>query len=138
MDTGGVVTRDHSPWSPRVLMVTDGLALFAFVLTGSLSHHDVGVLAVLVRNLGPLSIAWVIAAACFGVYRRGSWGVVVLAWAAAVPLSLVVRSWLVGSPRGGELVTFLLVGSGFSLLYLLIGRGLLAATERLRARRVST
>jgi len=117
-------------------MITDALALIAFVLTGAVSHHDSGLLTVLARNLVPLGVAWVVAAAVFGTYRRRSWGTVVLTWAAAVPLGILVRTWLVGSPRGSELVKFLLAGSAFSLLYLLIGRALLTAGARLRARGV--
>ena len=128
-------TRHRLP-SARALMITDSLALIAFVLTGAVSHHDAGLPAMLARNLGPLGVAWAVVAALFGTYRRRSWRAVVLTWAVAVPLGLSVRSWLVGEPRGSELLTFLLVGSAFSLLYLLIGRALLTAGGRLRARGV--
>lgn len=136
MQRRGEATSDRRLSSSRALIVTDALALIAFVLTGAVSHHDAGLLIILARNLVPLGVAWVVAAAVFGPYRRRSWGTVVLTWAAAAPLGILVRSWLVGSPRGNELVKFLLVGSAFSLLYLLAGRVLLAAGERLRARGV--
>jgi hypothetical protein len=114
-------------------MTTDAVALVVFVLTGAASHHDAGFLVVVARNLLPLGAAWIVAAILLGTYRRLSWAALGQTWAIAVPVGILVRSWIVGSPTGGELVTFLLVGSFFSLLFLMIGRGLLAVAERPRS-----
>ncbi len=122
--------------SARALMVMDALALTAFVLTGAASHHDAGIAVVVVRNLVPLGAAWALTAAAVGTYRRRSWAALTLTWAVAAPVGILVRSWVVGSPKGSALVTFLLVGSGFSLLYLGAGRVLLRVTARLRGRAV--
>ncbi|MEP7060406.1 MAG: DUF3054 domain-containing protein [Actinomycetota bacterium] len=119
--------------SARALMVTDALALVAFVLAGAASHRDSGVLVVIGRNLVPLGAAWMAATVLVGTYRRRSWGSMVLTWAIAAPVGILVRSWAVGSPRGSELGTFLLVGSGFSLLFLSVGRALVAGATRARA-----
>ena len=122
--------------SAHALMVMDALALTAFVLTGAASHHDAGIGVVVVRNLMPLGAAWALTAAAVGTYRRRSWAALSLTWAVAAPVGILVRSWVVGSPKGSALVTFLLVGSGFSLLYLGAGRVLLRVTARLRGREV--
>lgn len=114
-------------------MSADAVALLAFVLTGAASHHDAGFLAILARNLVPLGVAWVLVAFFFGTYRRRSWTALLATWVVAVPLGILVRSWIVGSPRGSELLTFLLVGSGSTLLYLLAGRALVHAGTRMRA-----
>ncbi len=126
-------TRDPSA---RALMVTDACALTAFVVTGAASHHDAGIVVVVVRNLVPLGAAWALSAVVVGTYRRRSWVALTLTWAVAAPVGILVRSWVVGSPTGWELGTFLLVGSGFSLLYLGAGRVLLKALVRRRGRRV--
>ena len=123
--------------SAHALMVMDALALTAFVLTGAASHHDAGIAVVVVRNLVPLGAAWALTAAAVGTYRRRSWAALTVTWAVAAPVGILVRSWVVGSPKGSALVTFLLVGSGFSLLYLGAGRVLLRVTARLRGRKVS-
>lgn len=126
-------TRDPSA---RALMVMDACALTAFVVTGAASHHDAGIAVVVVRNLVPLGAAWALTALAVGTYRRGSRAALVLTWAVAAPVGILVRTWIVGSPTGRELGTFLLVGSGFSLLFLGAGRVLLRALARLRGRRV--
>ena len=118
-------------------MVMDALALTAFVLTGAASHHDAGIAVVVVRNLLPLGAAWALSAVVVGTYRRRSWAALTQTWAVAAPVGILVRSWVVGSPTGWELVTFLLVGSGFSLLFLGIGRLLLRVASRLRGRQLS-
>lgn len=123
--------------SAQALMVMDAFALTAFVLTGAASHHDAGIAVVVVRNLVPLGAAWALSAVVVGTYRRRSWAALTLTWAVAAPVGILVRSWVVGSPTGWELVTFLLVGSGFSLLFLGVGRLLLRVASRLRGRQLS-
>ncbi|MEA2555190.1 MAG: hypothetical protein QOI60_521, partial [Actinomycetota bacterium] len=120
--------------SARNLMVTDAFALVAFVVTGAASHHDAGFLAVLARNLVPIGVMWVVVALGIGTYRRRSWAALVLTWAIAVPLGLLGRSWIFGLERDNDLLAFLLVGTAFSLLYLLVARASLLAVSRRRAR----
>ena len=50
--------------------------------------------------------------------------------AIAVPVALVVRTWWVGSPQGWRIVVFLAVGLAFTLLFLSLGRALVAAFVR--------
>ncbi len=109
---------------PIVLKLADGLALVAFVVAGLRSHHEGGVPMIFLRNAVPLSVAWFATAWVVGTYRRPGLRTLAVTWIVAVPVALVTRSVWVGSPTGGELFVFLGVGLGFTLLFLLGGRGL--------------
>lgn len=121
----------------RNLMVSDAFALVAFVLTGAASHRDAGFLSVLARNLVPLAVAWGVAAIAIGTYRRRSWAALILTWGIAVPLGLLGRSWIFGLERDSDLLSFLLVGTAFSGLYLAVARASSIALTRRRARAVA-
>ena len=117
--------------SPRwVLPTVDALALTAFVLVGIRSHHDAGGIPLFARNAVPLLVAWFVAAPAVGTYRRPGLRSLVSAWAVAIPAGLLMRSVWVGSPTGGRLLVFLAVGLAFTLLFLLIGRGLVRIVAR--------
>jgi hypothetical protein len=88
--------------------------------------------AIAARNLVPLTVAWIVVALVAGTYRRRDLFSLVLTWAVAVPTALLVRTWWVGSPQGARIAVFLAVGMAFTLLFLLIGRGLVAALTRTR------
>jgi DUF3054 family protein len=106
-----------------VLAAIDAIALIGFTLVG-VSNHDRGLpLDALARVGGPLLLAWFVAAAVFGTYRRPSVRTLLLAWAAAVPVAGVVRTVIAGGPWGRELAVFLAVAMAFTLLFLLLGRG---------------
>ena len=65
-------------------------------------------------------------AALLKTYRTPGFMIVAKTWIVAVPIGLTVRSLWVGSPTGWRFVVFLAVGLGFTMLFLLIGRLLLA------------
>jgi Protein of unknown function (DUF3054) len=113
----------RSPTAPtRVLATADALALVAFVLAGIRSHHEVGAVDLIARNVIPLEIAWFTVGTVVGVYRRPGPRTLLLTWIVAVPAGIVARSLWVGSPTGGELLLFVAVASAFTLLFLLAGR----------------
>jgi hypothetical protein len=114
--------------APVALLVSvDLVALVLFVLVGMRRHHEGTYLSILLRNVIPLVGAWAIVATVLGTYRRPGLGMLLRTWIVAVPIALVVRSLWVGSPTGiGPFLTFLAVGLSFTLLFLLIGRGLVA------------
>jgi hypothetical protein len=120
------------PAPVRLTVAVDLLALVLFVVTGMRSHHEGTYASIFLRNVIPLVGSWSIAAAALGTYRRGGLGMLLRTWIVAVPIALVVRSVWVGSPSEiGPFLTFLAVGLAFTLLFLLIGRGLVAlATGR--------
>lgn len=123
-----------SPRSPGAasLAVADGLALFAFVAVGLRSHHIGAIAGIVGRNALPLAVAWIVMALIIGTYRRRDLSSLVLTWAIAVPVALLVRTWWVGSPRGDRVVVFLIVGLAFTGLFLAIGRCAVWAVTRSR------
>jgi hypothetical protein len=133
-----VVTADEVGWfrSAVPIAVADAVGLVAFVLVGMRSHHESGFLDVFLRNALPLEVMWFSVAAITGAYRRPGLGTLVTTWIVAVPAGLVVRTLWVGSPNGFRLLTFLSVGSAFSLIFLLAGRAAAGfACRRMRFRR---
>jgi hypothetical protein len=111
----------------------DALALIAFVLVGLRSHHEGGAFGVFLRNAVPLVVCWFLAALALKTYRRHGLKVPVLNWAIAVPVALLVRTWIVGSPtRPARIALFLAVGMAFTLLFLIVGRALVRLLTGLR------
>jgi hypothetical protein len=122
--------------SATPFVVADAVALVTFVLVGVRSHHEIGALAVFLRNAVPLEVMWFAVAAVTGAYRRPGTRTLLWTWILAVPVALIVRTLWVGSPSGLRLLTFLGIGSAFTLLFLLIGRTSVGVAGRwTRARR---
>ena len=110
-----------------LLVTVDLLALVIFIVTGMRSHHEGTMTTIFLRNAIPLLGTWVIVAAVLGAYQRPGLGTLIRTWIVAVPIALAARSLWVGSPSDiGPFLTFLAVGLSFTLLFLLIGRGLVA------------
>jgi hypothetical protein len=118
--------------SGRMLATTDALALVSFVAVGLRSHRIGAIAEIAARNAVPLAVAWAVVALAVGTYRRRDLTSLVLTWALAVPAALLVRTWWVGSPQGSRIAVFVGVGMAFTLLFLLIGRGIVAVLTRTR------
>jgi hypothetical protein len=118
--------------SAAVLAVADGIALVAFVAAGLRSHGIEAMAEIAARNLVPLAVVWVAVSVVLGTYRRRDLASLVMTWAISVPSALLVRTWWVGSPRGGRIAVFLGVGLAFTLLFLLVGRLVVAVVTRTR------
>ncbi len=99
-------------------------ALLLFVAAGIRSHHETTALATFLRNAVPLTVSWLGFSLVLGTYRRIGFRTLWRTWLVAVPVALVVRSVWVGSPTGVAFITFLIVGMGFTALFLVMGRGL--------------
>jgi Protein of unknown function (DUF3054) len=112
----------------------DALALIAFVVVGLRSHHEGGAAGVFLRNAVPLLICWFAAAIVLHTYRtprKARFRGLLVNWAIAVPVALLIRTWIVGSPtRPAGVALFLAVGMAFTLLFLIVAR----ATVRLLTR----
>ncbi|HYY08139.1 MAG TPA: DUF3054 domain-containing protein [Actinomycetota bacterium] len=104
-----------------LVVLADVVALLVFVLIGIRSHHAATAVGFL-RNAGPLLGAWFVVAWFTRGYRRPGLGSLLRTWIIAVPIGLLVRTALVGSPSGGRLLVFLAVGVGVTLVFLLLGR----------------
>lgn len=112
------------------LAVVDAVALLTFVAVGLRSHRIGAIAEVAARNAVPLAVTWIVVCVVVGTYRRRDVSSLVITWAIAVPVALVVRTWWVGSPQGWRIVVFLAVGLAFTLLFLSLGRALVAAFVR--------
>lgn len=82
------------------------------------------------RNAVPVAVTWILVSVVVATYRRRDVASLVTTWAIAVPVALLVRTWWVGSPQGGRIAVFLVVGSVFAALFLLGGRGVVWAVTR--------
>jgi hypothetical protein len=109
-----------------VFAVVDVGALLLFVAAGVRSHHETAALPTFLRNAIPLTVSWLGFSFPLGTYRRLGLRTRWRTWLVAVPIALVVRSVWVGSPTGVAFITFLIVGMGFTALFLVMGRGLAA------------
>lgn len=128
----GAPTRRVSLPSARSLAIADSIALLSFVAVGLRSHRIGAIAEIAARNAVPVAVAWILVALVAGTYRRRDLASLVLTWVVAVPAGLLIRTWWVGSPHGPRLAVFLGVGMAFTLLFLLAGRGLVAALTRTR------
>ena len=102
-------------------MVADAVALILFVIIGIRGHRAATVDGFL-RNAVPLLAVWFVVAVLAHTYRRPGWRSLLRNWIVAVPIGLLIRTLIVGSPRGGRLLVFLAVGLAFSLVFLVLGR----------------
>ena len=117
-----------------LLPAVDILALAAFVVAGLIQHEDGTTPPLFLRNAAPLVVCWFVAALLTGTYRRPGLSTLLATWAVAVPIGLLVRTAWSRSPRGVEILLFVGVGLAFTLLFLLIGRGLVGLITRLFTR----
>jgi Protein of unknown function (DUF3054) len=124
-----VVARSRSVVS---LVVADAAALVVFVLVGIRSHHEVGALDLFLRNAVPLEVAWFAVSTVAATYRRPGIRTLLWTWVVAVPAGLIVRSIWVGSPTGSRLLVFVGIGMAFTLVFLLVGRGVVGLIDRRR------
>jgi hypothetical protein len=100
-----------------------------FVLAGMGSHHEGSAVWIFARNAIPLIAAWLVVSVVLKTYRIPGFTIVAKTWIVAVPIGLVVRSLWVGSPEGIRILVFLAVGLGFTLLFLLAGRAVVAVVS---------
>jgi hypothetical protein len=127
------------PRSRVVLLATlDGLALLAFVLAGVRAHHEGSAAAIFARNAVPLLVSWYGVGLVFHLYREPSLRGLLRNWVVAVPVALLARTWVVGSPSSvSRIALFVAVGMTFTLLFLLIGRATAAVIDRRFADRIN-
>ena len=84
----------------------------------------------LLLSAAPLLGAWFLVAWLARAYRRPGWGSLLRTWIVAVPVGLLVRTVIVGSPRGARILVLLGVGLAFTLLFLVLGRALARLVSR--------
>ncbi|RTG93702.1 hypothetical protein CSW25_01955 [Thermus scotoductus] len=106
------------------LFFLDLLALLLFAWVGLRSHGLPVSLEGLARNVLPILFVWLLLSPFLGTYRRPSWSSLLLSWLLAVPAGLWLRGMILGEGFGPGFFVFLGVAMGFSLLFLLLLRGL--------------
>ena len=131
-DRVGVIRRSLPGRSGTVwYVVADTAALVVFVLIG-IRGHRAGTVEGFLRNAVPLLGVWFLVAWLAHTYRRPGWRSLLRNWIVAVPVGLLVRTLIVGSPNGGKLLVFIAVGLAFTLLFLVLGRLLARLLSRAR------
>jgi hypothetical protein len=110
-------------------VVADAAALIGFVMIG-LRGHQGSTIEGFLRNAVPLLGAWFLVASASHIYRRPGWRSLLRNWILAVPIGLLVRTVIVGSPRGARILVFVAVGLAFTLLLLVLGRLLVRLLSR--------
>lgn len=99
-------------------VVTDLLALAAFVTVGLLNHHG-GVSATgYARDLLPIGGCWVLAAGAVDLYKRPRLRALLATWVAGVVGGVLVRALVLWRLDANDAV-FLAVALGFTLLFVL-------------------
>jgi hypothetical protein len=106
----------------RVTLAIDLLALALFVVAGMRQHRTASQLEIFLRNVVPIGGAWLVASVLLRTYRPPSFRRLLITWAVAVPVGVLLRSWWTGSPDGDELVLFGAVAMAFTLAFLGGGR----------------
>jgi glycopeptide antibiotics resistance protein len=112
-------------------VLADAAALVAFVVIGLRGHRGSTVEGFL-RNVVPLLAAWFLVAWAAHTYQRPRWRGLLRNWIVAVPVGLLIRTVIVGSPRGARILVFVAVGLAFTLLFLVLGRLLARLVSRVR------
>ena len=112
-------------------MLADAAALIVFVIIG-ISGHRASTLEGFLRNAVPLLGVWFLVAWLAHTYRRPGWRSLLRNWIVAVPIGLLVRTLIVGSPRGARILVFIGVGLAFTWLFLVLGRLLARLLSRAR------
>ena len=130
-----VATRPSVP--PLVLAAGDAIALVLFAVIG-LANHDEGItVAGIVRNAGPILAAFAVVAPFTGAYTKPGMRSLLLTWAIAVPIGVVIRAVALDRPADGSQVTFGIVTMIATLVLLLAWRGIAVAASRARSRSFS-
>jgi hypothetical protein len=112
-------------------LLADVAALVVFVVIGLRGHRGSTVEGFL-RNAVPLLGVWLLVAWLTHTYRRPGWRSLLRNWIVAVPIGLLVRTLIVGSPRGARILVFVAVGLVVTLLFLVLGRLVARVLSRAR------
>ncbi|MDX2006783.1 MAG: DUF3054 domain-containing protein [Meiothermus sp.] len=112
----------------RTLARGDVVCLLAFVVVGQALHGTLTGLGSVWRGFWetgfPILLAWFLIAPFLRTYARPSWRNLMLTWALSVSVGVVFRFLVLGQPFSVGFFVFWAVGLGFTLLFLLVWRGL--------------
>ena len=112
-------------------VIADAAALVVFVLIGDRGHR-VSTVEGFLRTAVPLLGSWFLVAWLGHSYRRPGWRSLLRTWIVAVPVGLLVRTLIVGSPSGVRIIVFVAVALAFTGVLLVLGRLLARLLSRSR------
>jgi hypothetical protein len=105
-------------------VAADAAAILLFTTLGLVAHgfEPLGY----VRDALPLLAAWVAVAAAVGLYRGRSRRRLLVCWALAIPLGVLLRARVLGRALDGDQASFLAVTMAFSLAFVVALRAVVA------------
>lgn len=112
-------------------VIADAAALVVFVLIG-LRGHRASTVEGFLGTAVPLLGAWFLVASLSHAYRRPGLRSLLRTWIIAVPVGLLIRTLIVGSPNGVRILVFIAVGLAVTVVFLVIGRLLAQLLSRAR------
>jgi len=117
------------PRRPTALLAaSDALAIVVFATVGLISHdHTLGATGY-ARDALPILLAWFAVALPLRLYATQQWWRLVTTWAIAVPAAILVRALILGRSLDGREATFLCVALASTLVFVAVGRSLIALT----------
>ena len=121
--------------SPFVLAAGDALAIVLFSVIG-LANHDEGItVGGIVRNSGPILAAFAVVAPFARTYTKPGLRSLLVTWAIAVPIGVVIRAIALDRPADGSQATFAIVTMITTLILLVAWRGIATVASRARSSR---
>lgn len=97
------------PRPARSLIASDALAILVFITIGLVSHHGDVSATGYARDGVPFLGCWFVAARLFRLYRSDGKVRLLLTWAVAVPLAVLIRALILGRSLNGKEAAFLTV-----------------------------
>lgn len=108
--------------SARFTLVVDLAMLPLFVLVGLRTHSLAGEAETFLRNAVPVTVAWLLVAVVLRTYRPPSFSRFIVNWLIAVPVGLLIRTWIAGTLGNDGVAVFFGVAMVFTLAFLAFGR----------------
>lgn len=105
--------------------IVDAAGLLVFTFVGIAMHGAGFGPGPILRNVVPFLGAWYLLAPLTGVYNRPGRRTLVIHWASAIPVAVIVRQWWVGRLFSRATVAFLIASLVLTLVILTAGRLLL-------------
>jgi hypothetical protein len=109
----------------RAIAVVDAVSLLVFTFVGIAMHGAGFGPGPILRNVVPILGTWYLLASVTHVYRRPGWRTLVIHWAIALPIAVIVRQWWVGRLFSRATVAFLIASLVLTLAMLTAGRFIL-------------
>ena len=119
--------------SPPLAAGADAAAIVVFTLIGLLSHHGGVSARGLARDLLPLLGGWFAVALVLRLYTRPALRRLVATWLLGITAGVAIRAAILGRTDAGKEAAFLAVALGFTAVFALAAR-LVVATAWVRRR----